>query len=110
MLREPQTTGSIESARPRGCYFDDYVAVACDIPDGSLDLVVVDGRARVACGLAAAPKVKPGGLLLLDDSARRDYTGLPEHLGGWTRTDYFGLKMGGGLPRQTSIWRRPEIG
>jgi hypothetical protein len=110
VLREPQATGSIQSARPQDSYFDEYVAVACDIPDGSLDLVIIDGRARVACGMAAALKVKPGGLLLLDDSTRPDYAGLLEHLAGWTRTDYFGLKMGGGLPRQTSFWRRPEIG
>ena len=110
VLRVPTTTGAVESARPRGTYFDDYVAVADDIPDESLDLVIVDGRARVACGLAAAPKVKPGGSLLLDDSARPDYADLHEHLAGWTRTDYFGLKIGGGLPRQTSVWRRPETG
>jgi hypothetical protein len=54
-------------------------------------------------------KVKPGGLLLLDDSTRPDYAGLLEHLAGWTRTDYVGLNMGGGLPRQTSVWHRPEI-
>lgn len=110
VLRESQTAGSIESATWEGHFFDDYVAAVRDIADKSLDLVIVDGRARVACGMAAAPKVRPGGQLLLDDSDRPVYAGLHEHLADWTRTDYFGLKIGGGLPCQTSVWRRPETG
>ena len=47
----------------------------CDEPDASLDLVVVDGRARVECARRAMPKVKPGGLLLLDDTSRERYAG-----------------------------------
>lgn len=37
------------------------------------DVILVDGRARCACLKAAQPKLKPGGLLILDDSARSIY-------------------------------------
>lgn len=41
--------------------------------DELFDVILVDGRARVACLKAAQPKVKPGGLLILDDSQRIKY-------------------------------------
>jgi len=49
-----------------------YVA-ALDAVPGDLDLVVVDGRARAACVEAAARRLAPGGLVLLDDSQRPRY-------------------------------------
>ena len=90
-------------------------------PDQSFDLVVVDGQARRDCMLAAAPKVKPGGMLLLDDSQwsdtappgrerhrlRAPYADLPEHLRGWSVRHLRGLKPGTWLAVQTSIWIRP---
>ena len=45
-----------------------YVAVFNEFEDGSLDFVVVDGHYRQACILAALPKLKVGGLLMLDNS------------------------------------------
>lgn len=41
--------------------------------DGACDVILVDGRARNACLEAAKPKLKPGGLLILDDSYRSIY-------------------------------------
>lgn len=41
--------------------------------DEASDLILVDGRARCACLKAAQPKLKPGGVLMLDDSARSIY-------------------------------------
>ncbi len=52
----------------------DYVAATDPIPDGSVDLVFIDGRERVACALVAARILKPGGLLLFHDFwARKRY-------------------------------------
>lgn len=51
-----------------------YVAQIDGCADGSLDLVLVDGRARPACLARAAPKLRPGGLLVLDNSDRPHYT------------------------------------
>jgi hypothetical protein len=53
-----------------------YAAEIDSFPDGSLDLVLVDGRARPSCLAHAAPKVRPGGLLILDNSDRAYYTSL----------------------------------
>jgi hypothetical protein len=78
-----------------------------DQGDASLDLVIVDGRARVACGLAAMAKVKPGGMLLLDDSDRPRYARLREALTGWHGRDYRGFKPGGGPVCQTTVWTQP---
>lgn len=52
--------------------YADYVA-AIDGVAGEFDLVVVDGRARVACLQAAARRLAPGGLVLFDDSQRPRY-------------------------------------
>jgi predicted O-methyltransferase YrrM len=52
--------------------YADYVA-AIDRVDGEFDLVVVDGRARLACLAAAQPRLAPGGLVLFDDSQRKRY-------------------------------------
>jgi len=44
--------------------------------DGSLDFALVDGWGRSACALAALDKLKPGGLLVIDDAHR--YLPVPE--------------------------------
>lgn len=102
----PAATGTILSSDFTDRYFDDYVALVDDVAEESLDLVIIDGRARVDCGLRAMPKVKPSGLLLLDDSDRPRYSRLREALTDWERTDYRGVKVNGGGIAQTSTWRR----
>ncbi|WP_300680100.1 class I SAM-dependent methyltransferase [Nocardioides sp.] len=52
--------------------FSDYVHAIDDVV-GEFDLVVVDGRAREACLAYAAPRVAPGGIILVDNSRRRRY-------------------------------------
>lgn len=44
-----------------------YVAVASEFADESLDVVLVDGMYRGACVLAVIPKLKPGGILVIDN-------------------------------------------
>lgn len=109
-LREPTRTGSCRSRfHPGEEYFDDYVRAIEDAPDSSMDLVIVDGRSRVACGLASMTKVKLGGRLLLDDSNRSRYQELHEVLSSWRREDFYGVKPGGiGPARRTSLWQRPS--
>ena len=57
----------------RGKSFRKYAAAISTWPDGYFDFVVVDGRARPACIHQAAPKVKSGGWLLLDNAERGHY-------------------------------------
>jgi hypothetical protein len=107
ILCEPAPEGVVASDAESGRFFDEYVQAINAQRDDSLDLVIIDGRARVACGLAAMNKVKPGGMLLLDDSDRRRYGRLIDALATWERADFRGLKAGGGGVHQTSIWFRP---
>ena len=105
----PEATGVITSASAPG-FFDTYAAAIDDRPDGSLDLVIVDGRARIECARRAMPKVRPGGLLLLDDTDRHRYQPALEMLGIWEPHVFSGLKPGQRSPAQTSVWRRPAGG
>lgn len=99
--------GRVSSVVEQG-YFDDYVDAVSVIDDQSCDLLVVDGRARVACGEAGHRKVKPGGLLLLDDSDRPRYRALHDVLQGWSARQFHGLKAGSAAMCRTTIWRRPS--
>jgi hypothetical protein len=53
--------------------FRNYVEAIDSDPDDFFDVILVDGRARCACLEHAQSKLKPGGLLILDDSARSIY-------------------------------------
>lgn len=78
-----------------------YVAVAQDFEDESLGLVVVDGHYRQACVRAAAPKIKRGGLLLIDNWNRmdREEWGVP--------ADFELVHMSSNAMTQTAIWSKP---
>ena len=73
-------------------------------PDGTFDLVIVDGRRRVECALAAWERLHPGGWLVLDNSGRAHYTDVFEALGP-------GHTVSGVVPHrtyvdQTTVWQR----
>jgi hypothetical protein len=106
LFRPPQKSGTVTSAVVPG-FFDAYAAAIDGEPDGSFDLVIVDGRARVECVRHVMPKVRPSGLLILDDTERARYEPAAETLTGWERRVFVGLKPGLRAPAQTSVWRRP---
>lgn len=90
------------------CSFERYVQAIDSCSDESLDLVVVDGRSRPACLLHAAPKLRPGGLLVLDD-AQRDRYGRARRIldgSGWDRQVFRGPRDFFPLPTETCIWTR----
>jgi predicted O-methyltransferase YrrM len=51
-----------------GAEHSDYVRTVEAMPTESLDFVLVDGRLRGWCMLSALEKLKPGGLLILDNA------------------------------------------
>lgn len=53
-------------------HFKDYASSIDSFSDNYFDVVLVDGRSRPSCLQHSLPKVKPGGLLVLDN-AERDY-------------------------------------
>lgn len=82
-----------------------YVDVLETIPNDSLDLVVVDGQYRTTCIRACSPKLRPGGLLLVDDInwwGGADHVPVPT---GWPRVHL----SGNGL-KATGVWQKPGGG
>jgi len=81
-----------------------YVAVAKQFPDASLDFVVVDGHYRQACIKQALPKLKPGGLLLVDDF------GFVPSLREWGVPPCWPVVYESSSPyHDTIIWRKPVV-
>lgn len=107
-LIEPDLEGALTSRVHPGVAFDAYVRAVASEPDGSFDLVIVDGRVRVACAKAAMPKVRPGGMLLLDDSDRKKYQEVHHVLAEWEPHHFQGLKPGGRGVCRTTVWVRPN--
>jgi len=63
-------------------------AYVCDgFPDEHFDFVLVDGRDRVKCIERIHPKIKHGGILMLDNSEREEYQSGLQILKEWKMTD-----------------------
>jgi hypothetical protein len=105
LFRPPVTGGRLQDQ----WNFDHYVAAIDEVSANSLDLVIVDGRSRLASVLRSIEKIKPGGILLLDDSDRPRYQEAHTLLAGWYHTHIRGLKPGDSVISQTSIWQRPVL-
>jgi len=104
-LVEPELTGLLRSSSMPG-FFDLYVDRVRSQPDASFDVVVVEGRARVACAVASADKIRPGGILVLADPERDGYRAVHDRFGDWPSTTHAGLTPGGGVASVT-IWANP---
>lgn len=79
-----------------------YAAVAHEFSDNSLDFVVVDGHYRLHCIKEILPKIKSGGLLLVDNT-------------DWTCVSDWGVPItwpivhqSRNLMQETTIWRKPD--
>ena len=70
-------------------------------PDASLDFVVVDGWYRPVCARAALSKLKPGGILLIDNTNWDD----PPHV--HVPKDWPLVHQSRNVMTETSIWRKP---
>jgi hypothetical protein len=97
----------IEYSSVAGGDFEEYVKVIDDLPDSSLDVVIVDGRSRAACLIHAAPKIRRGGMLILDDANRKRYEAAIRALGTWPRRDFYGLKPAWRYPGRATLWISP---
>jgi len=87
--------------------FADYVGQIDEFEDETFDIVVIDGRARTSCIKHAAPKVKIGGLLVLDNAERPHYLkNTGEFLIGFTCQRFSGLVPTEVLDTNTFIYTR----
>ena len=81
--------------------FSEYIDSLLRFPDQHFDFMAVDGRARNSCVIQAIPKLKPGGLLLLDNSERKRYQEAISRLSDWPS-----IFTTTGLT-DTTIWMKP---
>ena len=121
MLREPDDLRFVNnpeahhdeylSSNPlyRGMTFYNYVHTVDLCRDESFDLVVLDGRARLACLRRSLPKLRNGGFVLLDDSERSRYRNASRILAGWSRQDFSGLCPYTRFNRQATVWQKPQF-
>jgi len=92
---EPGDDGALyrsSAAEFAGMSFRSYVQSVLDYPDGSFDVILVDGRARLGCLVTALPKLKDDGALILDNSEREDAAAACAVLTGpdWTVRHFAG--------------------
>jgi predicted O-methyltransferase YrrM len=81
--------------------FNNYSSKVNEYPDEYFDFVLIDGRARVKCGLNAITKLKKDGIFVLDNSERPRYLPLHTALESWPR-----VETTTGLTN-TTIWIKP---
>jgi hypothetical protein len=81
--------------------YKDYYSRVSDFPDSYFDFILIDGRARVECSIRAIPKLKSGGIFILDNSERRRYEIVHNELSNWKR-----INTTSGLT-DTTIWFKP---
>jgi tRNA A58 N-methylase Trm61 len=66
------------------CYTK-YYSYIDQFPNEHFDFVIVDGRARVECAQHAIPKMKKGGMLILDNAERLRYRAVHDLLQDWEK-------------------------
>jgi Methyltransferase domain len=84
-----------------------------DLPRRDFDLAFIDcnereGFDRLACVRLVRDLVKPGALLLLDDSDKPAYRSQDAVLSGWTLKRFVGIKQFPLMAVETSIYQRPS--
>jgi hypothetical protein len=90
-------------------------------PDDTFDLIVVDGPDqdesgnhlpveldRTGCVIAALAKVRPGGILLLDNSDRPQYRRIDATLADWHQVRLSGFSTKPLTPLETTLYWRPR--
>lgn len=116
LLREPEIIpsgqdipygkDSYTSTALPGLSFEKYVKSIDDYPEGSFDLVFIDGRARASCIRHALKKVRSGGYIMLDDSLRSIYDDALSLLSNYKRDDLKGFFPGEtNKVNQASVWK-----
>jgi predicted O-methyltransferase YrrM len=103
----------LSNAEVRLRQIDDFPVEVGSLPDASFDLVVVDFLeaptvTRMDALKPAMRKVRPGGLLLLDDSDRSGYAEAFALLDGWRFRKFTGVKDEWPEACETGIFRRPK--
>lgn len=86
--------------------YESYVSAIDIYDDDSFDVVVVDGRERARCVAAARTKVRPGGILIVDDADRERYQDAINSL-GWPCEVVVGFAPAKPTLAYSAVLRRP---
>src|SRR5689334_7421992 len=110
--RERLATAGLENAELRLMAVEDFPGEIAALPDAGFDLVVMDFLespqvTRIDALRPARKRVRPGGLLLLDDSDRPGYAEAYELLDGWRERRFTGVKDEWPEACETAVFRRP---
>jgi hypothetical protein len=93
-------TGTLRSEpqlRDRGVhYFDEYVSAIDGFAAETFDVIVIDGICRKECASFAAKKVKPGGIVVLDDTNWKYLRRAAGPFAGWETVTLSGFKQKSG--------------
>jgi len=105
-LADPATRSGKPGAAGQG--FAAY-ASAIEAAPGAFDLIVVDGRARAACLGLAVGRLAPGGMIVVDNSARARYRAAlrAAERAGLRAERLRGLTPALPYPEETTLLRAP---
>ena len=65
-----------------------YSHIVDQFDDESLDMILIDGRCRVDCFFLSEPKLRSGGIMVLDNSERHEYKQIFDAYDGKQRFDF----------------------
>ena len=88
-----------------GYHFLDYVKTIEKYENQSFDVVFIDGQVRNACIQHSIPKVRKGGILILDNSERQIYGEGVRMLSKFKKLNFFGPGAYNNYFWQTTIWK-----
>jgi hypothetical protein len=92
----------------RGLTFRTYASQIDEFEDGSFDVILVDGRARPSCIKHSVRKVKPGGIIVLDNAEREHYLlRAGELLNAFACLSLSGAQPANRLLSATNIYGKP---
>lgn len=88
--------------------FKNYVAAIDGYPDGHFDFISIDGRARNSCMEHVLRKLAPGGMIMLDNAERPEYSHIHSSLSGpeWKLHDFQGPGPYTMYFWRTCIWKK----
>lgn len=100
---------SVNGLFVEGLDFEKYAHAADQLPNQSVDLLIIDGRVRPQCLIQAKSKLKPGGILLFDNADRDSYQAvIQSELNGWKMEKYSGVTVYDAFFNETRIYFKPS--
>lgn len=99
---------SINGLFTEGVDFENYAHAADHLKNNSIDLLILDGRVRPQGLIQAKSKLKPGGILLFDNSDRVSCQPIVQsELKGWREERFLGVTVHESFFNHSSLFFKP---